>query len=85
MPNENEESAAPAEPVEIDPAVLPPETLRRLVEDFVTRDGTDYGEREATLERRVADAMEELRRGRAVVSYDPETGTATLIVKGRRR
>ena len=85
MSNEDEDPAPPPEPVEIDAAMLPPETLRRLVEDFVTRDGTDYGEREASLERRVADAMEELRRGRAVVSYDPETGTATLIVKGRRR
>lgn len=84
MSTEDEEAALPPEPVEIDAAMLPPGTLRRLVEDFVTRDGTDYGEREASLERRVADAMEELRRGRAVVSYDPETGTATLILKRGR-
>ena len=34
---------------------LSPETLENLIESFVLREGTDYGEHERTLEQKVAD------------------------------
>lgn len=54
---------------------LQPETLRRLIEEFVTRDTTDYGVRERTIEEKVADVMRQLRRGevRIVVEHDSQT------------
>jgi uncharacterized protein YheU (UPF0270 family) len=60
-------------------AALQPATLRALVEEFVTRDTTDYGERERTLEERVGDVMRQLRRGEAGVVFDADTGTVNIV------
>jgi len=58
---------------------LSAEALRGLVEEYITREGTDYGHREVSLERKVEQVMAQLRTGSAVVSYDPVTGTVTII------
>lgn len=58
---------------------LSPEALRGLVEEYITREGTDYGHREVSLERKVEQVMAQLRVGEAVVSYDPETESVTII------
>lgn len=58
---------------------LSPEALRGLVEEYITREGTDYGHREVSLDRKVEQVMAQLRSGEAVVSYDPETGSVTIV------
>jgi uncharacterized protein YheU (UPF0270 family) len=65
--------------IEIPAARLSAETLRRLVEEFVTRDGTDYGRTEKTVEQKVADVMRQLRRREVRVIFDTETQTANLV------
>ena len=70
------------EPVEVAPASLAPETLRRLVEEFVTRDGTDYGAEEKTLESKVADVLLQLERGEARIVFDPETESVNVMLRG---
>lgn len=67
------------EPVEVAPERLSPDALRGLVEEFVTRDGTDYGAREADVERKVHDVLRQIERGEVRIVFDPETGTANLI------
>lgn len=57
---------------------LQPETLRALIEEFVTRSGTDYGEKEISLETRVRQVQELLRTGKAKVVFDPETETCDI-------
>ncbi|OCQ53375.1 hypothetical protein Ppb6_01392 [Photorhabdus australis subsp. thailandensis] len=42
---------------------LEPETLLNLIESFVLREGTDYGEHEKSLEQKVADIRHQLERG----------------------
>lgn len=69
----------PDAPVRVDHRALRPDTLRRLVEEFVTRDGTDYGEVEAPLEARVTAALAGLDRGEVVIAYDPATSSATIV------
>ena len=44
---------------------LSPETLENLIESFVLREGTDYGEHERTLEQKVADVKRQLQCGEA--------------------
>ena len=58
---------------------LQPDTLRSLVEEFITRDTTDYGAREKSLEEKVADVMRQLRRGEAKVVFDPQTSGANIV------
>ena len=64
--------------VELSPDDLSPEALRRLVEEFVTRDGTDYGAVERGLEEKIAQVLAQLRSGEARLVFDPETETANI-------
>ncbi len=57
------------------------QALLKLVEEFVTRDGTDYGESEIPTEQKVAQVLQLLKSGRAVVVFDPESDTATILMK----
>lgn len=66
-------------PVEVPHAQLSPDALRGLVEEFVTRAGTDYGRREKTLEEKVADVMRQLERGEAKIVFDLESRTANIV------
>jgi uncharacterized protein YheU (UPF0270 family) len=65
--------------IEISRDDLSPETLRALIEEFVSRDGTDYGAVERSLEQKVADVMRPLTRGAARIVFDPESETATIV------
>ena len=58
---------------------LNPDTLRAVVEEFITRNGTDYGEHERTLDSKVADVMRQLRRGEAVVVFDQQTNSVNIV------
>jgi hypothetical protein len=50
-----------------------------LIEEFVTRDGTDYGEREHTLEQKKRAVARQLERGEVVIVFDPESETCNII------
>lgn len=65
---------------EISPNRLSPEALRGLVEEFVTRDGTDYGIVERSVEDKIAHVMAQLDSGEARIVFDPETGTANIAM-----
>jgi len=64
---------------ELSPDQLSPEALRGLVEEFVTRDGTDYGVVERSVEEKIAGVMAQLAAGEARIVFDPETETANVV------
>ena len=66
-------------PVEVPIESIQKATLSRLVEEFVTRDGTDYGSREISTEQKASRAMAALQAGKAVVVFDPNTGSVTIV------
>lgn len=68
-----------ARPVRVPHEQIGADTLARLVESFVLREGTDYGEREVTLEHKVADVVRQLDRGEAHVVYDPQTESVAIV------
>lgn len=74
-------SDAPA-PIEIPYRELSQEALAGVIESFVLREGTDYGEREYTLEEKVAHVMRQLERGEARIVFDPATETVTVLPRG---
>ena len=53
--------------------------LEGVIDEFVTREGTDYGHGEPDLTAKRADVMRQLRSGDAVISFDPATKTCTLL------
>ena len=48
---------------------LAPDTLTAIAESFVLREGTDYGEWEASFEEKVAQILAQLKSGEAVLVY----------------
>lgn len=59
---------------------LDPETLRNLIEEFVTRDGADWGEAGGTLEEKVAQVMQQLRSRKVKIVFELNSGTANIVV-----
>ncbi|MEK7703855.1 MAG: YheU family protein, partial [Myxococcota bacterium] len=49
---------------------LSPQALTALVEEYVTRDGTDYGAHERTLQDKKDAVLAQLQSGEAVVVFD---------------
>ncbi|MBS0014674.1 MAG: YheU family protein [Desulfobacterales bacterium] len=58
---------------------LSPETLYGVVEEFVTRDGTDYGEREVTLEVKISQIINQLKSNEAVIAFDQESQSCNIV------
>jgi len=58
---------------------LSADALEGVVEEFVTRDGTDYGESEVPLETKINQVMDQLRTGDAVIVFDPESETCNIF------
>ena len=57
--------------------------LRGLIEAFVLREGTDYGEYEYALVDKVAHVLRQLECGEADVMFDPQTNSASIVVARR--
>jgi uncharacterized protein YheU (UPF0270 family) len=60
---------------------LPAELLRAVVESFVLREGTDYGERELSLDEKVARTIAQLKNGAANIVFDPESESVTIVAR----
>lgn len=67
-------------PVAVPHTELSPEALRGVVESFVLREGTDYGERDVPFETKVAQVMRQLERGEARILFDPVTQGVAIVV-----
>ncbi|MFP4348431.1 MAG: YheU family protein [Thermodesulfobacteriota bacterium] len=49
------------------------------MEEFITREGTDYGAVEASLEKKVQEVMDHLRTGNVVVVFDRSTESCNIV------
>ena len=49
--------------------------LRAVIEEFVTRDGTDH----SSVERRIETVMRQLDAGRVVLHFDDESKTCNIV------
>ena len=61
---------------------LSPEALRGLIEEYITRDGNDYGIQEIALLQKVQQVEHQIIRGDVVVVFDIATESVSLL--GRR-
>ena len=55
------------------------ETLNNLIEHFVLREGTDYGQDEVSLADKVAAVQRHLQRGEAVIVYSELHETINIM------
>jgi uncharacterized protein YheU (UPF0270 family) len=58
---------------------LSPESLRGIIEEFVTREGTEYGGRDYSLEEKVTQVLRQLENEEIVIEYDPDSQTCNLL------
>jgi uncharacterized protein len=57
---------------------LSPTALRAIVEEFVTRDGTDH----SSVPQRIADVIRQLDAGRVELHFDVKTATCNILPCG---
>ena len=58
---------------------LAAEVLDSMLQEFASRDGTDYGEVECSLAARVAQVKAMLQRGEIVICYDEASQSCDLL------
>lgn len=74
-----------AEPVVVPWQELSDDALLGVIENFVLREGTDYGERDVPHERKVAEVRRQLEKGEAKILFDPTDSSVTIVeARGRR-
>ena len=67
--------------VEVPWEQVPAETLAALIEEFVTRDGSDYGVSEVDVSSKVSQVREQLRRGEVLIVFDSASETVNLLTR----
>ena len=65
-------------PVEVPASALSARALRGLVEEFITREGTDYGVREHTFDEKRDSVLRLIAAGEVAIFFDPASETTTL-------
>ena len=58
---------------------LSPEALQGVIEEFVSRNGIDYGMTDVPLETKIQQVKRQLNTGHAVLVYDSETKTCNIF------
>ncbi|MFC3122621.1 YheU family protein [Agaribacter flavus] len=56
-------------------------TLINVIESFVLREGTDYGDVEKTLEEKVEDVYRQLKAGEVFIQYSEEFDSVNIVFK----
>ena len=69
--------------VEVPLERLDEQILRALLEEFSSRDGTDYGNRETTLEERVGQLSHRLKISELAILYDADSEQWDLVDRER--
>jgi hypothetical protein len=68
------------EGIEVPYERINPDTLRKMIQEFVTRDGADWGEAGCTLEDKVEQVLRQLKGRKVKVVFDLTSQTANIVV-----
>lgn len=71
----NQLRTAVSSPMLIPYSQLSPKALRGIVQEFVTRDGTDH----TSVEKRIEAVLRHLAAGRMQIHFDDETETCNIL------
>lgn len=76
-----DDSGTPLPPVVVPHTELSPDALTGVIESFVLREGTDYGERDVPFETKVAQVRRQLERREADIVFDPNTESVSIQLR----
>jgi len=65
--------------MEIPHSQLSDEALRAIIEEFISREGSEYGLIEYSFEEKVRHVIKQLERGEVVVTFDAVSETCNLM------
>ena len=51
---------------------LSPDILNAVIEEFILREGTDYGASETSMDSKIAQVRRQLDHGDVLITFDPE-------------
>jgi uncharacterized protein len=60
---------------------LAPDLLRAVLEEYISREGTDYGEYELTLAEKVELLMPKIKSGEVLIVFDQASESVQLLPK----
>lgn len=60
---------------------LKADVLQAIIEEFVLREGTDYGHTDYNLDQRAAQVLRQLEKGQIGVFFDEESQSCTLVTR----
>ena len=66
----DEREDKPLPPIVVPHTELSADALQGVIESFVLREGTDYGEHHFSLDQKVAHVLRQLERGEAQIVFD---------------
>jgi uncharacterized protein YheU (UPF0270 family) len=75
------------EPVVVPYTELSSDALQGVIDNYVLREGTDYGDHTFSHEQKVAQVLRQLERGEARIMFDPLDASVTIVAvrPGRQR
>lgn len=76
----SDDTSRPEPPIVVPHEQLSPDALRGVIEAFVLREGTEYGERDVSLDVKVAQVLRQLQRGEAQIVFDPASEEIGIVV-----
>lgn len=66
--------------IKVPVAALSRDALLGVLDDYINREGTDYGHRDFDLDEKRAAVLQALRNGRAVITFDPASHTTSIVL-----
>jgi|TARA_B100000780_G_scaffold14231_1_gene9553 uncharacterized protein YheU (UPF0270 family) len=71
--------------IEIPSERLTDDTLNAVIEEYILREGTDYGVQEISLQSKIKQVESQLARGDVLITFDQATETCTLLTRHQFR
>ena len=71
--------------IEIPLERLSADLLDALMEEFILREGTDYGDQELSLAGKKSRLQRQLKRGDVLITFDPQTENCNLLTRQQLR
>ena len=54
-----------------------------MIEEYILREGTDYGVQEASLESKIKQVHRQIIQGDVLITFDPVTENCTLLTRNQ--
>lgn len=67
--------------VEVPYEDINPETLRSMIEEFVSRDGADWGDAGGSMDHKIEQVLRQFKAGKIKVVFDLTSQTANIVPK----